>query len=135
LARRIAAILYFVPGLGLAISTLLILAYMDRRGELPMTPFGWRLMGGTVPGMGTDRLTPLGTALAWVLIGVSAVDVATGRWLWQDRRRGRVIGLATTPVSFVLGLLFQVPFLIIVPPLRAALVIADSRRSSTAAAQ
>ena len=85
--------------------------------------------------MGTDRLTSLGTALAWVLIGVSAVDVATGRWLWQDRRRGRVIGLATTPLSFVLGLLFQVPFLIVVPPLRAALVIADSRRSSRPEAQ
>ena len=75
-----------------------------------MTPFGWRLMGGTVPGMGTDHLTRVGTALAWVLIGVSVVDVATGRWLWQDRRRGSIVGLATTPVSFGLGLLFQVPF-------------------------
>ena len=88
MARRIAAILYFVPGLGIAISTLLILAYQDRRGELPMTPFGWRLMGSTVPGMGADQLTPMGTALAWLLIGVSAVDAAAGRWLWQDRRRG-----------------------------------------------
>ena len=70
MARRIAAILYFVPGLGFAISTLLILAYLERRGELPMTPFGWRLMGSTVPGMGADRLTPLGMALAWLLIGV-----------------------------------------------------------------
>jgi len=135
LARRIAAILYFVPGLGVAISTLLILAYQDRRGELPMTPFGWRLMGSTVPGMGEDQLTPTGTALAWVLIGVSAVDVAASRWLWQDRRRGRVIGLATTPVTFRLGLLFQVPFLIVVAPLRAGLVIADSRRSSRPEAQ
>ena len=135
MARRIAAILYFVPGLGIAISTLLILAYQDRRGELPMTPFGWRLMGSTVPGMGADHLTPTGAALAWVLIGVSAVDVATSRWLWQDRRRGRVIGLATTPVTFGLGLLFQVPFLIVVAPLRAGLVIADSRRSSRPEAQ
>ena len=130
MARRIAAILYFIPGLGWAISVLLVLVYLDRRGELPMTPFGWRLMGSTVPGMGADQLTPLGRALAWVLIGVSAVDVATGRWLWQDRHRGRVSGLATTPVSLVLGLLFQLPFLIVVAPLRAGLVIADSRRSS-----
>jgi hypothetical protein len=135
LARRIAAILYFVPGLGVAISTLLILAYQDRRGELPMTPFGWRLMGSTVPGMGADQLTPTGTALAWVLIGVSAIDAATGRWLWQDRRRGRVIGLATAPVTFGLGLLFQVPFLIVVAPLRAGLMIADFRRSSGPEAQ
>jgi len=135
LVRRIAAILYLVPGLGVAISTLGILAYQERHGELPMTPFGWRLMGSTVPGMGADQLTPTGTALAWVLICVSAIDVATSRWLWQDRTRGRVIGLATTPVTFVLGLLFQVPFLIVVAPLRAGLVIADSRRSSRPEAQ
>ncbi len=130
MARRIAAVLYFVPGLGFVISTLLILAYQDRNGELPMTPFGWRLMGSTVPGMGADQLTLLGRALAWVLIGVSAVDVATSRWLWQDRRRGRVIGLATTPVSFGLGLLFQLPFLIVVAPLRAGLLVANSGQSS-----
>jgi hypothetical protein len=135
LARRIAVILYLVPGLGFAISTLLILAYLDRRGELPMTPFGWRLMGSTVPGMGSDQLTPLGGALAWLLIGVSAVDVATGSWLRQDRHRGRVIGLATTPVSLGLGLLFQLPFLIVVAPLRAGLVFAGSRRSSRPEAQ
>jgi hypothetical protein len=131
MARRIAAILYFVPGLGFAISTVLILVYQERRGELPMTPFGWRLMGSTVPGMGADRLTQMGTVLAWLLIGVSAVDVAAGRWLWQDDRRGRVVGLATTPVSLGLGLLFQLPFLIVVAPLRAALVIFDSRRQSS----
>lgn len=131
MARRIAAILYFVPGLGFVISTLLILAYQGQRGELPMSPFGWRWMGGTVPGMGEDRLTPVGIALAWLLIGVAAVDAAAGRWLWQDRRLGRVVGLATTPISFGLGLLFQVPFLIVVPPLRAALVIIDSRRQSS----
>jgi hypothetical protein len=80
MSRRIAAILYVVPGLGFGISALLILAYHDRRGELPMTPFGWRLMGSTAPGMGTDQLTSLGGTLAWVLIAVSAIDVATGRW-------------------------------------------------------
>jgi hypothetical protein len=131
MARRAAAILYLVPGLGIAISTLMILVYQERRGELPMTPFGWRLMGSTVPGMGADQLTQMGTALAWLLIGVSAVDAAAGRWLWQDRRRGRVVGLATTPVNFGLGLLFQVPFLIVVPPLRAGLLIADSWRRSS----
>ena len=131
MARRVAAILYLVPGLGIAISTLMVLAYQQRSGELPMTPFGWRLMGSTVPGMGGDQLTPMGTALAWLLIGVSAVDAATGRWLWQDRRRGKVVGLATTPVNVGLGLLFQVPFLIVVPPLRAGLVIVGSWRRSS----
>ena len=130
MARRFAAILYFVPGLGFVVSTLMVLAYLDRRGELPMTPFGWRLMGSTVPGMGADRLTPMGRALAWLLIGVSAVDAATGRWLWQDRRRGRVIGLATTPVNLGLA---AVPAA--VPDRRRTVAsrppIVDSRRQSS----
>jgi hypothetical protein len=130
MSRRIAAILYVVPGLGFGISALLILAYHDRRGELPMTPFGWRLMGSTAPGMGTDQLTSLGGTLAWVLIAVSAIDVATGRWLWQDRRRGGLVGLATTPVSLGLGLMFQLPFLLAILPLRVVLVVAHVRRSS-----
>ena len=130
MARRTSAILYFVPGLGFAISTLAILAYLDRRGELPMTPFGFRLLGSTIPGMGEERLTTLGRTLAWVLIGVSAVDVATGTWLWQDRRRGRSVGLATSPVSFGLAVSFQLPFLLVVVPLRAILVLVGSRRSS-----
>jgi hypothetical protein len=41
---------------------------MDRRGELPMTRSGgasWEHRAG----MGADQLTPMGTALAWVLMG------------------------------------------------------------------
>ena len=124
------ALLYFVPGLGFAISTLAILAYLDRRGELPMTPFGWRLLGSTIPGMGAEQLTPLGRTLAWVLIGVSLADVVTATWLWRGRTRGTAAGLLTTPVSFGLAVLFQLPFLVVVVPLRALLVIVGSQRSS-----
>ena len=119
--------LYFVPGLGIGISTLAILAYQHQRGELPMTPFGWRLLGSTVPGMGADQLTPTGTTLAWVLIGVSALDAATGIWLWQGRARGTITGLVTTPVSFILAVLFMLPFVLVVVPLRALLVIFSAR--------
>jgi hypothetical protein len=77
--------------------------------------------------MSPDRLTPSGGALAWVLIAVSAVDVVTGRWLWQGRRRGSVAGLATTPLSFGLGLMFQLPFLLAVLPVRAVLAVAHLR--------
>jgi hypothetical protein len=132
-ARRITAALYVIPGLGIAISTLAILGYQERRGELPMTPFGWRLLGSTVPGMGSDHLTSLGQSLAWVLIGVSAVDAATGLALWQGRPSARFVGLASTPVTFSLGALFQVPFLLIVPPLRALLILARRPSESEAA--
>ena len=96
-----------------------------------MSPFGWRLLGGPYPDIGTDRLTPLGWALAWLLIGVSIVDVLIGRWLWQGRRRGAVLALVMAPVSFALGWLFALPYLIVMAPLRAiAAVVAwrDLRR-------
>jgi hypothetical protein len=122
-----ASVLYVVPGLGFAISVAAILLYDARRGELPMTPFGWRLMGGPFEQVGTDRLTDLGRAFAVGLIAVSILDVVAGVWLRQGRRRGAKLGLATTPLTLLLGTLFAVPALLIVPPLRALLVIADWR--------
>jgi hypothetical protein len=112
-----------VPGLGWAVSTLAVLLYHQQRGELPMSPFGWRLLSGPYPEIGTDRLTPLGVALAWLLIAVSAVDVLIGRWLWQGRRRGAVLALVMAPVTFALGWLFALPYLIVMAPLRALATI------------
>ena len=97
--HRVLAVVYAVPGVGWAVATLAVLLYHRERGELPMTPFGWRLLGGPYPEIGTDRLTPLGWALAWLLIAVSAVDVLIGRWLWQGRRRGAILALVMAPVS------------------------------------
>jgi hypothetical protein len=58
--HRVLALVYAVPGIGWAVATLAVLLYHQERGELPMTPFGWRLLGGPYPQIGTDRLTPLG---------------------------------------------------------------------------
>ena len=80
-------------------------------------------MGGPYPQIGTDGLTPLGWALAWLLIAVSGVDVLIGRWLWQGRRRGAVLALVMAPVSFVLGRLFDLPYLLVMAPLRALATI------------
>jgi hypothetical protein len=129
--HRVLAVIYAVPGVGWAVVTLAVLLYHRERGELPMTPFGWRLLGGSYPEIGTERLTPLGWALAWLLIAVSIVDVAIGRWLWQGRRRGAVLALALAPVSFALGRVFVLPYLIVMAPPRAvATVVAwrDLRR-------
>jgi hypothetical protein len=125
---RVASLLYVVPGIGFAISVPLVLAYDALRGELPMTPFGWRLMGGPFEQIGTERLTPLGWGLALALVGTAIIDVVAGLWLRQGRRRGGRLALATTPISLGLGIAFVVPFLLVVPPLRAILVVAGWRR-------
>jgi hypothetical protein len=129
--HRVLALIYAVPGVGWAVATLAVLLYHQERDELPMTPFGWRLLGGPYPAIGTDRLTPLGWALAWLLVAVSIFDVLSGVWLWQGRRRGAVSALVMAPVSFALGWLFALPYLIVMAPARAiAAVVAwrDLRR-------
>jgi hypothetical protein len=127
-SARAAWLLYAVPGVGFAIFVPLVLAYDALRGELPMTPFGWRLMGGPFEQIGTDRLTPLGWGLAAVLVGTGLVDLVAAMWLRRGRRRGGRLALATTPISLALGIAFAVPFLLVVPPLRAILVVANWRR-------
>ena len=124
----LASALYVVPGLGTALATAAILLYDAGRHELPMTPFGWRLLGGPYEQIGTDTLTGLGRVLGIALIVVSISDLVAGIWLRQGRRRGAMLGVATTPISLLLGTLFVVPALWIIPPVRAFLAIAGWRR-------
>jgi hypothetical protein len=93
-----------------------------------MTPFGWRLLGGPYEQIGTDTLTGLGRVLGTALIVVSVLDLVAGVWLRQGRRRGAMLGVATTPISLLLGTLFVVPAPWIIPPVRAVLAIAGWRR-------
>jgi hypothetical protein len=125
--HRVLAVIYAVPGVGWAVATLAVLVYHGVRGELPMTPFGWRLLGGPYSEIGTERLTPLGWALAWLLVAVSGVDVLIGRWLWQGRRRGAVLALVMAPLSLALGRVFVLPYLLVMAPVRALAAISAWR--------
>ena len=123
-ATRAAGATYVLLGLGFGVGTAVTLYLYGRDGELPMTPWGFRsLAGGQF-----DRLTPEQfTTLGWVLVGVCAADVVAGTWLWQGRRRGAVLGLATSPISLALGAGFALPFLLAGIPIGAALVLAGRR--------
>lgn len=123
-AIRAAAIVYLLLGSGFGIGTAITLQSYARTGELPMTPFGFRsLAGGPF-----EQLAPAQfTALGWALVSVCAVDVLAGIWLWQGRRRGGAIALATSPVALALGVGFALPFLLVGVPIRAALVVAGRR--------
>ena len=123
-AIRAAGATYVSLGIGFGVGTAVTLYLYARDGELPMTPWGFRsLAGGPF-----DQLTPEQfTTLGWVLVGVCAADVVAGSWLWQGRRRGAVLALATSPVAFGLGVGFALPFLLAGVPIGAALVLAGRR--------
>jgi hypothetical protein len=62
-----------------------------------------------------------------MLVGLSVLDLLTGVWLWQGRRRGAWLGLATSPFALILGAGFALPFLLVAVPVRVALVLAGRR--------
>ncbi|HEX2154300.1 MAG TPA: hypothetical protein VHL52_10015 [Acidimicrobiia bacterium] len=89
-----------------------------------MTRFGFRLLAGPFEGLGKDAFI----SMAVVLAAVSTLDVVAGLWLWHRRRRGARLGLVTSPLAFVLGVGFAVPFLLVTVPFRVALILCGRRR-------
>lgn len=89
-----------------------------------MTPFGFRLLAGPFERLGKETFF----GLASVLSVISMLDVVAGLWLWQGRRRGARLGLATSPPAFALGVGFAVPFLLVTVPIRVALILSDRRQ-------
>ena len=121
LATRLAAVTFVALGLGFGIGALVALDHDRRHGEMPMTPWGFRAFaGGPFDSLSHDRFT----ALLWAVVGVCALDVVAGALLARGRRRGATLGLATSPVAFVLSAGFALPFLLIGVPIRVALLLA-----------
>ena len=110
---RLAAAIYVVLGLGFAFGTAATLWYFERHGELPMTPFGFRSLDGPAVALGPDRFK----LLCWALIMISSLDALAGIWLWQGRRRGARLGLATSPFTLLLAAAFALPFLLVGVPI------------------
>ena len=129
--HRVLAVIYAVPGIGWTVSTLAVLAYQQQQGVLPMV-FGLRMLGGPYSEITTDRLTPLGWVLAGILVAVSIVDVVIGRWLWQGKPRGATLALVLALVSFALGWVFALPYLLVMAPLRAFSAVIVGRRAGLA---
>ncbi len=75
-------------------------------------------------------------ALGWILFAVSLLYILAAVELLSGQGRGAVLGIATSPVVFALGIGFAVPFLLVTAVLRVALVVAgwsSLRWSSTKA--
>lgn len=122
-AVRAAAASYLLLGTGFGVGAVVTLQHLARNGELPMTPWGFRSMSGPFESLGTEAFAALG----WGLVGVCALDVVAGVWLWQGRRRGEWLGLATTAPALALGIGFALPFLLAGVPIRVALLLAGRR--------
>jgi hypothetical protein len=120
---RAGAAIHVFLGLAFGASIPFVLAHLARHGELPMSPLGWRYMAGPFELLSPERFTALG----WALVGVSVLDVVAGIWLWQGRRRGLGLGLATTVPALMLGAGFELPLLFVGVPLRAVLDMAGRR--------
>ena len=122
---RSAGVLHVALGGGFGIGAVWALAHLARHGELPMTPWGFRALGGGP----FEQLSPGPfTALAWSLVVVSALDILAGIWLLQGRRRGLRLGLATAAPTFGISVGFALPFLLVGVPIRLALMVAGRRR-------
>ena len=120
---RIAAASYASDAL-FGIAMLITLRHLARTGELPMTPWGFRAFSGPFEDLGQQKFAVPGLAF----VGLCAVDVVAGVWLWQGQRLGARLGLAMTPVALILGGGFALPFLLVPVPVRAGLVLAGRRR-------
>jgi hypothetical protein len=123
LANRAAGASFVALGVGFGAGAVVTLTHLARTGELPMTPWGFRSMSGPFEELGQERFTALG----WGLVGVCALDVVAGVWLWQGRRRGLRLGSATTVPAFGLAAGFALPFLLIGVPIRVGLMLAGRR--------
>lgn len=120
---RISAVVYLALGAGFGIGGAVTLWRLAVDGQLPMTPWGFRSMSGPFEQLGTARFQALG----WTLVGVCALDMLAGAWLWQGRKRGLRLGLATTLPATILGLGFALPFLLVGIPIRVILALAGRR--------
>jgi hypothetical protein len=122
-AIRGAGAVLLVSAVGFGVGAVWSLAYLGRHGELPMTPFGFRAFSGPFETLGTVGFTALG----WVFVGVCALESLAGVWLWQGRRRGATVGLATTPLALLLGMGFALPFYLVSIPIWLGLLAMGRR--------
>jgi hypothetical protein len=120
---RAAGVVYLANAVGFGVGAALTLPYLARRGELPMTPFGFRAFSGLFETLGC----PWFSLLLWSFVGLAAVEALAGVWLWRGERRGLVLGLATTPLGAALGAGFALPLYLASLPLRMVLLFLGRR--------
>ena len=123
-AERAAAVVLIAVGLGFGVPTPFVLEHLQRTGELPMTPFGFRAMSGPFERLGPEAFSVLLVALG----AICAADVAAGVLTWRGDRRGPRLAAVATPPGVVLGLGFALPFYLAAVPLWSLLLALGRKR-------
>jgi ABC-type spermidine/putrescine transport system permease subunit II len=123
IATKLAGASLALLGVGFGVNAVWAFAHLQRTGELPMTPFGFRAFEGPLTRLGTQWTSLLGAVLA----AVCSLDVLAGFWLWRGERRGLRLATAAALPGLVLGAGFELPFLLLGLPLSLLLALAGRR--------
>ena len=115
-----ASILFLLLGMAFTVAGPLLLAYTAYYRAAPV------VFGIQAPDEGSRIGLLFGfdgvIAFEFVLIAASVLEGFAGYWLWKSLRRGGKLGIALLPVNLFFGFGFGAPVLLVVPPLRIALV-------------
>ena len=118
-AISVAAVLYCWFGFAFTVSSVLIALYARRTGWLPVV-FGVEMLAGPF----SERFGVRGALAAtipWSIVNV--LEMLTGVWLWQSRKRGGKLGIALFFAGAIFWIGYALPIMVVVGPLRVLLIV------------
>ena len=116
----VVSVVFLVFGLGFAVTTPLILAYIILNGSAP-TLFGIEFLdGNSLIGKlwGLNAVIALGLALT----AVAVLEAVAGFWLWQSMKKGGKLGIFLLIPNLFFAVGFGIPALYVVPPVTTVLL-------------
>lgn len=121
----IVSVVFLVFGLGFAVTTPLILAYIILNGTAP-TLFGIEFLDGkSLIGnlWGFNAVMVLGLALT----AVAVLEAVAGFWLWQSLKKGGKLGVIVQLLNLFFAVGFGIPVLYVLPPVTTFLLASKWR--------
>jgi hypothetical protein len=112
-AIRIAALLFFLTGIGWPLGGLAVTLHMIRTGTRPLV-FGIHALEGPWTAVYDHQAI---VVLHAIFLALTAVELLAGYWLWKFARKGAVLGLALQPLEAIFWYGFALP----IPPLMGLL--------------
>lgn len=115
----VAAVLYFVTGIGNVVGTVPVTSYLIRNRGLP-TFGGIRFYeGGFFDRQGINWV--IAASLSYIVLGVLFVLVAY--WLWNSLRIGGILALVLFPIVMGISIGSLAPIPLVIEPVKVILVL------------